>query len=196
MPSAYPCDLCELSSSCLTVCMAPTTPSRPRFAVIGEAPGADEDREGVPFVGASGRVLWDELGQHELSRKEAFVTNVVKCRPPNNRDPKKKEIQACRDWLEAELDWLRHETACRVILAVGRFAYEALGGKNRISAANGIAYEYDGFTVIPTVHPASVLYSPANREMFRAAIAAFARAVKQGGVSPPTSEVRLVNAAG
>src|SRR5690606_4461968 len=74
---------------------------KPTFAVVGEAPGAEEDRQGLPFVGPSGQLLWDELARHGLTRESAHVTNVVKCRPPDNRTPKQGEIKRCLPYLQA-----------------------------------------------------------------------------------------------
>lgn len=193
MASAHPCDLCDLSISALTVCMAPTTPSDPKFAVFGEAPGAHEDEAGEPFVGPSGRMLWGALKEHGLLRDDAFVSNVVKCRPPENRDPKVKELNACRLFLEAELDWLRYETKCKAILAVGSKAYKALGGAENITAANGVAFKYRGLTIVPTVHPSAVMHSPRFREAFNQGVYSFARVVNGESVSVPESEVILVN---
>lgn len=186
-----PCDLCELHKTCLTVLMSPLCPDRPRFAIYGEAPGAEEDKEGEPFVGASGRLLWDSLKDHGLSREEAFVSNVVKCRPPNNRTPKAKEIKACSIYLDAELEWLKYETDCRVILALGSTAFKALGGQGSITQAQGIPYEYEGMTVVPVLHPSAALRSPRFMEQFRVGIAAFARAVLGEGQEHETEAVLI-----
>lgn len=187
------CDRCELHKTCATVLMPPSCPENPRFAVVGEAPGAEEDTQGEPFVGSSGRLLWQTLADHGLSRAEAFVSNVVKCRPPENRTPKAREINACSIYLEAELEWLRYETDCRVILALGSTAFKALGGQGSITQAQGIPHEYEEMTVVPVLHPSAALRSPRMMEQFRLGIATFVRAVR-GEAQQHTTEAVLVNA--
>ena len=95
--SAYPCTDCSLHENAITTCMEPDTPAEgaPLFAVVGEAPGAEEDEQGLPFVGPSGQLLWKELEQHGLTRDQAHITNVVKCRPPYNRTPRASEVRTC-----------------------------------------------------------------------------------------------------
>src|SRR5690606_5776415 len=93
------CRECGLWATAQTICMAAHSPDAPLFAVIGEAPGEHEDEAGEPFVGAAGQLLWRELEQHGLYRRHAFVTNVVKCRPPENRTPKQSEVKACKPYL-------------------------------------------------------------------------------------------------
>lgn len=177
MSSAYPCTLCPLHATAMMVCMSPTSPDKPLFAVCGEAPGAEEDQQGRPFVGLSGQLLWDELGKHNLSREQAHVTNVVKCRPPDNRKPKQSEIAKCFPYLEAELDFLR-DKGCRYILALGATAYKALGGTGNITDHVSSTYEWNGFIVYPCLHPAFVLRSPQQMERFKEAIAGFAQVVR------------------
>lgn len=186
MYGAEDCDRCPLHETCQTVGMPPSLPSAgtPLFAVFGEAPGAEEDAQGKPFVGPSGRLLWEMLEVHGVYRSQAFVSNVVKCRPPQNRTPKVSELKRCAIWLGAELDWLRDE-GCRYILALGAKAYNQLGGTGRITEQNGIAYEWQGFVVLPCVHPSAALRSPQAREQFKEGVAAFARLVKGGGPPKP-----------
>ena len=192
MPSAHDCTRCELHRTCRTVCMAPSAPARPLVAVVGEAPGAQEDTQGVPFVGPAGQLLWDTLAEHGLARAQAFVTNVVKCRPPNNRTPKRSEIKQCRIWLDAELEHLQDQ-GCRYILALGATAYRALGGSGSITEAAGAAYRYGAFTVFPALHPAAALRSPRMMEPFKQQLAAFARLVRGGPSGDLGTEVRLAD---
>jgi uracil-DNA glycosylase family 4 len=123
---------------------------------IGEGPGAEEDRQGLPFVGRSGqlldRLLAEELGIH---RDRVYIANVVKCRPPGNRDPLPDEIAACRPWLETQLDLI----APKVIVTLGRFATQALlGTKEGITSLRGRVHPFrDGIVVVPTFHPAAAL---------------------------------------
>lgn len=193
MSSAYPnCTDCPLHETCQTVCMHPLLPVGPaRFAVVGEAPGAEEDRLGEPFVGASGRLLWQELVEHGLRQEEAFVTNAVKCRPPKNRTPKVSEWKRCKVYLDAEVEHLRDETPAQVILALGATAYKALGGTDNITSANGVAYKHEEMTIVPALHPSAALRSPQAMKRFKDALGAFALLVK-GRRGPDVPETRLV----
>jgi uracil-DNA glycosylase family 4 len=121
---------------------------------IGEAPGFHEDQQGLPFVGAAGQLLDNLLRDIALDRSKAAIVNVIKCRPPGNRDPLPDEIEACRPYLEAQITHM----APRVIVTLGNFATrfvleEAIG----ITRARGRRYRKLGATVIPTFHPAAAL---------------------------------------
>ena len=121
---------------------------------IGEAPGFHEDKQGVPFVGAAGQLLDTLLAEIGLDRTKAAIVNVIKCRPPGNRDPLPDEIDACRPWLEAQLEHMQP----KVIVTLGNFATrfmleEPIG----ITRARGRKYLRRGATVIPTFHPAAAL---------------------------------------
>jgi DNA polymerase len=122
---------------------------------IGEGPGAEEDRQGLPFVGRSGklldRLLLEELG---MSRDECYIANVVKCRPPENRDPKPDEIEACRPWLAQQLELI----APKVIVTLGRFAAQLLLETNEgITKLRGRTYPFGSAVLVPTLHPAAAL---------------------------------------
>ncbi|CAN5211386.1 hypothetical protein BH18ACT4_BH18ACT4_14890 [soil metagenome] len=123
--------------------------------LIGEGPGAEEDRQGLPFVGRSGRLLdrlvLEELG---LTRADCYVCNVVKCRPPANRDPLPDEIDACRPWLERQIDLVAPE----VIITLGRFATQLLLDTTEgITRLRGRSFSYRSAILVPTFHPAAVL---------------------------------------
>jgi uracil-DNA glycosylase family 4 len=123
--------------------------------IVGEAPGRDEDLAGVPFVGRSGRLL-DRLLEEELGieRAACYIANVVKCRPPQNRDPEPSEVAACARFLEGQVA----AVAPRVILTLGNFASRALlDTTERISALRGRSYPYGEATLVPTFHPAAAL---------------------------------------
>lgn len=123
---------------------------------VGEAPGADEDRQGLPFVGRSGqlldRLVLEEMG---LTREHCYVANVVKCRPPGNRDPRPEEIELCRPYLEQQLALV----GPRVVVTLGNFATKVLLGTTEgITRVRGRTYPWrDGMVVVPTYHPAAVL---------------------------------------
>jgi uracil-DNA glycosylase len=121
---------------------------------IGEAPGFHEDKQGVAFVGAAGQLLDTLLAEIGLDRTTAAIVNVIKCRPPGNRDPLPDEIDACRPWLEAQLEHMRP----KVIVTLGNFATRfILEEQVGITRARGRKYERRGATVIPTFHPAAAL---------------------------------------
>ena len=124
---------------------------------VGEGPGADEDRLGEPFVGRSGKLLdqlvWEEMG---LTRDHFYIANVVKCRPPDNRDPRPEEIEACRPWLEQQLALI----APQVVVTVGNFATRTLlHTRDGITKVRGRSYPFGAAVLIPTFHPAAVLRS-------------------------------------
>lgn len=121
---------------------------------IGEAPGFHEDRQGRAFVGAAGQLLDRMLGEIGLDRSRAAIVNVLKCRPPNNRDPQPIEIETCRPYLEAQLEHMKP----KVIVTLGNFATRfILEEQIGITRARGRTYERRGATVVPTFHPAAAL---------------------------------------
>lgn len=127
--------------------------------VVGEGPGADEDRLGEPFVGRAGKYLDKWLAAIELERKKNVnILNVVKCRPPDNRDPLPDEIEACMPYLKAQISILSPV----VILSLGRFATSVLTGlDDGITKLRGKVYEYEGIPLVPTFHPSAVLRNQA-----------------------------------
>jgi uracil-DNA glycosylase family 4 len=122
---------------------------------VGEGPGAEEDRQGIPFVGRAGQLLTRLIEGIGLRREDVYICNVVKCRPPGNRDPLPVEIEACRPYLDAQLDFL----APRVVVTMGNFATRLLlDTKEGITKLRGRERPYrDGGVLIPTLHPAAVL---------------------------------------
>ncbi len=125
--------------------------------LIGEGPGKQEDQEGRPFAGRAGELLEELFAAVGLSREEVFITSVVKCRPPNNRPPKKDEIQTCNPYLQRQIKVIQP----RVIGTLGNHAAENLLGKAGIGRLHGQKYEYEGYVLIPLYHPAAGLYYPA-----------------------------------
>jgi DNA polymerase len=122
---------------------------------VGEGPGAEEDKQGLPFVGRSGQLL-DKLMLEELgvTRDRVFIANVVKCRPPGNRDPEPDEIATCRPWLEQQLALIEP----KVVVTLGNFATKLLlETKEGITRLRGKSYPFRGGVLIPTFHPAAVL---------------------------------------
>lgn len=133
-----------------------------RWLVIGEAPGADEDRDGQPFVGRAGQLLTEMLRAIGLSREQVFIANILKCRPPENRDPKPDEAKSCGNYLQRQIDLIQPG----LILAVGRIAAQhLLQVDTPIGKLRGQAHEF-GPTRIPVVvtyHPAYLLRSPGQK---------------------------------
>jgi DNA polymerase len=130
---------------------------------IGEAPGRNEDLEGRPFVGRAGALLSQHIQAIGLSREEVFIGNILKCRPPNNRDPLPEEIQCCEPYLLKQLEIIEPKVIC----ALGRYAaHTLLRITESISKMRGNIYYYHGIKVLPTFHPASMLYHPQNTEEF------------------------------
>jgi DNA polymerase len=127
---------------------------------IGEGPGFHEDRQGRPFVGASGNFLHELLGDIGLSRADVFITNVVKCRPPGNRDPEPAEIEACHGYLDRQIALINP----RVIVTLGRYSMARWFPSARISRIHGQARQIGGRVVVPFFHPAAALHQPSLRE--------------------------------
>jgi len=128
------------------------------FMIVGEAPGANEDEQGVPFVGQAGQLLTKIIGAINLSRDDVFIANVLKHRPPGNRNPLPEEVQACSPYLVRQIELVRP----KVILALGTFAAQTLlETKNTIGKLRGQIHRYYGVPLIVTYHPAALLRNPA-----------------------------------
>jgi DNA polymerase len=151
------CRLCRLCEGRNTIVFGSGNPEAD-MAVIGEGPGADEDAQGKPFVGRAGQLLTKMLEAVALDReRDVYVMNMVKCRPPGNRNPEADEIAACRPFLQAQLATVRPS----VILALGSVATQALlGTKEPIGRLRGRVHQYGGLVLIPTFHPAFLLRNP------------------------------------
>jgi uracil-DNA glycosylase family 4 len=124
---------------------------------VGEAPGADEDIQGVPFVGRAGQLLTKIIEAIGLSRDDVYIANVIKCRPPENRNPEPDEVTTCEPFLFQQIDAIQP----KVIVALGTFAAKTLlRSQDSISRLRGRVYDYRGAKLIPTFHPAFLLRSP------------------------------------
>jgi len=135
---------------------------------IGEGPGFHENEQGRPFVGAAGRFLEELLAGIGLTREQVFICNVVKCRPPGNRDPAPDEIEACSKYLDAQIRLVNP----RVIVTLGRFSMARYFPGARISALHGKARQIGGRTVVAMYHPAAALHQPSLRPQVEADFAA------------------------
>lgn len=134
--------------------------ARAGLLVVGEAPGASEDREGVPFVGASGRLLDAMLAVAGIARGEVFIANVVRCRPPENRPPKPRELRACAGWLAEQIRLIDP----KLVVSLGRFALQHFIPDGKITRLQGTVQpvDYAGRPVrlLPLLHPSAVLRNP------------------------------------
>ena len=151
---ALSCTRCRLSETRTKVVFSDGAENA-RLVVVGEAPGANEDATGLPFVGAAGRFLDLLLSCVDLSRKDTvYICNVLKCRPPGNRDPLPDEIEACSPFLTRQLELISPQ----VLLAVGTFAAQALTGLQRpLGKLRGDVHSYQGIPLVVTYHPAALL---------------------------------------
>lgn len=132
-------------------------PANADILFIGEGPGFHENELGRPFVGAAGKFLGDLLALIGLRREQVFICNVVKCRPPENRDPMPDEIEACRSYLDRQIAAIKPA----VIVTLGRFSMARYFGGAKISGVHGQATRADGRLVVAMFHPAAALHQPA-----------------------------------
>ncbi len=131
-----------------------------KLVFVGEGPGSDEDRQGRPFVGRAGKLLTDIIRAMGLQRESVYICNIIKCRPPRNRNPETDEIRACVPFLERQLDAIRP----RFICALGTFAAQTLlETTTPISRLRGRFHEYRGIRLMPTFHPAYLLRNPEKK---------------------------------
>lgn len=173
------CTECPLHIDAQTVCLIGDGIVPARWMVIGEAPGYREDEISRPFSGRSGRLLDEVLGQYKLPREQAFITNVTKCRPPENRTPTKSELTACRHYLDDEIEAVQPE----FILLVGNSALNLIK-KSGIMKHRGQWYDYGKAKVLATIHPAAVLRNPSLRKLFETDIREFSRNVRGRPATP------------
>lgn len=153
------CTLCRLHEARKQAVPGEGPPGA-RILLLGEAPGEQEDRAGRPFVGRAGKLLDRALRDAGLRRWELFITNVVKCRPPGNRDPRPDEMEACRPYLLRQIEFVDP----RVIVTLGAFGLRSLLGiRGGLEEHRGRLLEFDGRPVVATYHPAAVRFGKARR---------------------------------
>ena len=155
--AAMACTRCRLAEGRRTVVFSDGNPAA-RLMVVGEAPGAREDATGLPFVGQAGRLLDLMLASVALSRRDSvYICNVLKCRPPGNRNPQPDEIESCAPLLKRQIELVEPE----VLLAVGSFAAQWLtAAKKALGKLRGRVYSYQGVPLVVTYHPAALLRNP------------------------------------
>ena len=170
------CTRCELSASRTNTVFGVGNPEAD-WLIIGEAPGAEEDRRGEPFVGRAGQQLDQMLFAIGQSRQDVFIANILKCRPPDNRDPKPSEAAACREYLERQIELIRP----KIILAVGKIAAQnLLGTDDPVGRMRGRPHDLGGIPLVVTYHPAYILRSPSQKHKSWSDLCLAARLVAEG----------------
>jgi DNA polymerase len=156
------CTRCKLCSGRTHIVFGVGNPNAD-LMFVGEGPGRDEDLQAEPFVGRAGQLLTDIITKGmKLQRSDVYIANVVKCRPPNNRDPEPDEIAACRPFLQRQIELVRP----KILVALGRFAAQTmLGTTVPISRLRGTWHEYAGIKLMPTLHPAYLLRNPEDKKL-------------------------------
>lgn len=185
------CERCPQLVESRTQVVFGSGPADAKLMLVGEAPGASEDREGLPFVGASGRLLDSLLEGIGLAREQVFIANVLKCRPPENRDPRPDEVSNCSPWLERQLELVDPA----VVVTLGNFATRLLRGdpapigkvrgRPEIVVVGGRAVR-----LFPVFHPAAALYRRPNLEVLEADFAAIPELLALGSPEQPEPPAR------
>lgn len=158
--AASTCTRCRLAGTRTQVVFGTGNP-KADLMFIGEAPGRDEDLQGEPFVGRAGQLLTDIIKAMKLTRDDVYIANVIKCRPPENRNPEPDELDACRPYIRQQVEMIKP----KVIVTLGKFGLQSLLERAySISAVRGNWLEYEGIKVMPTYHPAYLLRTPAAKK--------------------------------
>jgi DNA polymerase len=185
------CDLCKTR----TRAVPGEGPERVEIMLVGEGPGFHEDQQGRPFVGPAGRFLEELLASVGLKRTDVYITNVVKCRPPENRDPLPTEVEACRKYLHRQIEVLQP----KLIVTLGRYSLAWFFPKDTISKVHGQVRERDGIHFLHMYHPAAALHAGGLRqtiqEEFRRVPQALEKArlleLSSTPAEPPVEQMRL-----
>ncbi|MBI3810079.1 MAG: uracil-DNA glycosylase [Nitrospirae bacterium] len=157
------CQRCRLSSGRTQVVFGTGNPNA-SIMFVGEAPGFYEDKQGIPFVGAAGKLLNELLDSVGLSRSDIYIANVIKCRPPDNRDPLPDEVETCKPFLFQQIELIKPKVVC----TLGNFAMQTLLGKKiGIMKMRGQAFQVQDFFVFPLLHPAAALHQGNLNEPLR-----------------------------
>lgn len=154
------CQKCLLSQG-RTHAVPGEGPEDAEIMFIGEGPGFHEDRQGRPFVGAAGNYLNELLEEIDLNRESVYITNVIKCRPPGNRDPQPEEIEACRPYLDKQIDLIRPQ----LVVTLGRFSMQRYFPNASISRIHGQPRRVGSMIYYPMFHPAAALHQPRWRSV-------------------------------
>ncbi|HIG53571.1 MAG TPA: uracil-DNA glycosylase [Candidatus Latescibacteria bacterium] len=147
------CSKCSLGSTRQNFVFGAGNPAA-GIMFVGEAPGADEDRQGEPFVGAAGQLLNKIISAMDLRREDVYICNILKCRPPNNRDPQADEIEQCEPYLKRQIELIQPKVIC----TLGRFAAQTLlRSSDSMGRMRGQSHQYEGIPLVATYHPAALL---------------------------------------
>ena len=156
------CDKCRLCQGRKNVVIG-TGNSEAKLMFIGEGPGADEDMQGIPFVGKAGQLMNKAFIGVGIEREDVYIANIVKCRPPQNRNPEKDEAEACKEYLDTQIKLVNPEKIC----LMGSVALKnILGEQYGITASRGKWFEKDGIKMLPTCHPAALLRDESKKINF------------------------------
>jgi uracil-DNA glycosylase len=175
------CQRCRLAGGRKNIVFGVGNPQA-HLVFVGEAPGADEDQQGEPFVGKAGQLLTKMIEAMGYAREDVYICNVIKCRPPGNRNPEPDEVAACEPFLKKQLAALRP----RMIVTLGKFAAQCLlRDDTPISRLRGNFRTYEGITLMPTFHPAYLLRDPSKKKEAWTDLKAVNAALKRLGFEPP-----------
>ena len=154
------CQKCELAKG-RTNAVPGEGPENAEIMFIGEAPGFHEDRQGRPFIGSAGKLLDELLATIGIKREQVYIGNVIKCRPPQNRDPLPEELAACKAYIEKQIELIKP----RVIITISRFAMAPWFPDKKISEIHGKPKKFGGLVVLPMYHPAAALHQPSLKQV-------------------------------
>ena len=159
--AARECAACALAEGRANVVPGEGNPAAD-LLFVGEGPGFQEDQKGRPFVGPAGKLLDQLIAAAGLTREEVYITNVVKCRPPGNRDPLPEEVEACRSWLDQQIEMV----SPKIIVTLGRHSLARfLPGETSIARVHGMPRRAGNFLIMPMYHPAAALYQQSLRKV-------------------------------
>ena len=182
------CPLCKLSRSRINAVPGEGQTSA-KLMFIGEAPGKNEDEKGRPFVGAAGRILNEAMEKAGIKRSQIFITNVVKCRPPNNRIPQNDERNACRPYLERQISLIEPKIIC----ILGNTAYFSMLGGKSIAANRGKIIKKNGQRYFLTIHPAAAIYNRSLRTVLENDLFTLAKEIKRAENQGKNSLLSFIN---
>jgi len=175
------CKRCKLCTTRTNIVFGVGNPDA-HLVFVGEAPGADEDAQGEPFVGKAGQLLTKMIEAMGYARGDVYICNVLKCRPPGNRNPEPDEVASCEPFLKKQLGAIRP----RIIVALGKFAVQCLlRDDSPISRLRGNLRTYEGIPLMPTFHPAYLLRDPSKKKLAWDDLKAVNAALASVGISPP-----------
>ena len=179
------CTICELSKS-RTNAVPGSGSIKTKVVFIGEAPGRTEDLQGTPFVGTAGKILSDALAYAGFTRDDVYITNIVKCRPPDNRRPNKQEMNSCRNYMQKELEIIQPKIVC----ILGNTAFGSLLNGNAITKNRGKIIKRNGQLYFVTVHPAAIIYNQDLRQVLKDDLKALSDIIDklQKGIPVETNE--------